>query len=137
VGWSAVDAVDTRELDDAAVAAAFTEAVVDGLVGPVLAAFRDRFRLSPKVLTGNAASALGGAVTMLSGAHPARADRAGRVVERLLARAPLAGAATVRRSGPARWVLERHNCCLYYRIPGGGYCGDCVLLRRGNVGGSR
>ncbi|TDC76951.1 ferric iron reductase, partial [Actinomadura sp. 7K507] len=21
----------------------------------------------------------------------------------------------------------RHNCCLYYRVPGGGMCGDCGL----------
>jgi ferric iron reductase protein FhuF len=139
VGWSAIAAVDTRDMDDAAVAAAFTDGVVDGLVAPVLAAFRRRFRLSPKVLAGNVASALGGAVTMLTGAHPDRADRAGRVLARILDRAPLAGAATVCRSAspPARWVLERHNCCLYYRIPGGGLCGDCVLRHRKTVGGSR
>jgi ferric iron reductase protein FhuF len=129
LGWSAIDAVDTRGWDDDAVAAAFTSIVVDGLVAPLLEAFRDRFRLSPKVLAGNVASALGGAVTILTGARPRHADRAGRVLERVLSRAPLAGAATVRRAAP-RWVLERNNCCLYYRIPGGGYCGDCVLRHR-------
>lgn len=129
IAWSAIDAVDTADRDDDAVAAAFGEIILDGLVVPLLAAFRDRFRLSPRVLAGNAASALGGAVTMLTGARPAHADRAGRVLDRLLRRAPLAGAATVRRSPTAapRWVLERNNCCLYYRVPGGGYCGDCVL----------
>ncbi|WP_372507037.1 (2Fe-2S)-binding protein [Actinomadura madurae] len=23
----------------------------------------------------------------------------------------------------------RNNCCLYYRVPGGGMCGDCGLAR--------
>ncbi|WP_410097523.1 (2Fe-2S)-binding protein [Streptomyces sp. Isolate_219] len=25
---------------------------------------------------------------------------------------------------------RRHNCCLYYRVPGAGYCDECVLNRR-------
>jgi ferric iron reductase protein FhuF len=119
--------VATAGVDDDAVAAAFVEIVVDGLVGPVLATVRDRFRVSPKVLHGNVASSLGGAVTMLTAARPDRAGRARRVVERLLDRAPLAGAAVVRRPP---WRLRRANCCLYYRLPGGGYCGDCVLAGR-------
>ncbi|TDC62491.1 hypothetical protein E1200_25580, partial [Actinomadura sp. GC306] len=24
----------------------------------------------------------------------------------------------------------RSNCCLYYRVPGGGMCGDCGLSSR-------
>jgi ferric iron reductase protein FhuF len=124
VAVAGVEAVGTGAADDDAVAAAFAETVVDGLVGPLLAAFRHRFRLSPKVLHGNVASALGGAVTMLAGARPDRVGRAARVLERLLARDPLVGAAVVRR---APWRLRRNNCCLYYRLPGGGYCGDCVL----------
>jgi hypothetical protein len=57
------------------------------------------------------------------------AGRAAAVVEELLARAPLDGTATLERPDPerARWFLVRRNCCLYYRIPGGGTCGDCVL----------
>ncbi|MGH3410268.1 MAG: (2Fe-2S)-binding protein [Streptosporangiaceae bacterium] len=23
--------------------------------------------------------------------------------------------------------FRRHSCCLYYRLPGGGLCGDCAL----------
>lgn len=124
VAVAGIEVVATGGTDDDAVAAAFADVVVDGLVGPLLAAFRTGFRLSPKVLHGNVASALGGAVTMLAGARPDRADRARRVLERLLVRDPLVGAAVVRR---APWRLRRNNCCLYYRIPGGGYCGDCVL----------
>jgi ferric iron reductase protein FhuF len=104
----------------------FGERIIDGLVTPLLAVFQDRFRLSPKVLYGNVASALGGAVTMLRGARPESADRAGRIVERLLRAEPLVGSSTIESP---QWTLRRINCCLYYRIPGGGYCGDCVLRR--------
>ena len=145
VAVAGIGVVATVDADDDAVAAAFGEIVVDGLIGPLLAAFRRRFRLSPKVLHGNVASALGGAVTVLAsagtgagggagggagtgdsagGGARAHRDRARRIVERLLARPPLAGEATIVRPP---WRLRRANCCLYYRIPGGGYCGDCVL----------
>jgi hypothetical protein len=29
----------------------------------------------------------------------------------------------------ARWSLARRSCCLLYRVPGAGICGDCVLRR--------
>jgi ferric iron reductase protein FhuF len=91
------------------------DVVVLGLLAPLVDVFRDRFRLSPQVLWGNVASALGGAAGQL----PAAAWPAVAV---LLERPPLAGMAVVGRNG-----LRRRNCCLYYRIPGGGTCGDCVL----------
>ena len=31
------------------------------------------------------------------------------------------------QQGPA---FTRRTCCLYYRLPGGGLCGDCVLHQR-------
>lgn len=126
VASTTTDAVPTADLDDAAVAARFADVVLGRLVEPVLAVFQDRFRLSPKVVNGNLASALGGAVKLLAAARPGAADRAGRVLERLLAQGSLVGSASLHRP---QWTLERNNCCLYYRIPGGGYCGDCVLRR--------
>ncbi|MEU9111287.1 (2Fe-2S)-binding protein [Streptomyces sp. NPDC048483] len=27
-------------------------------------------------------------------------------------------------------AYRRRNCCLYYRVPGMGTCGDCVLNRQ-------
>ena len=37
-------------------------------------------------------------------------------------------AARPRRLRPGRRArFKRTSCCLYYRVPGGGYCGDCVL----------
>jgi hypothetical protein len=107
----------------------FAGGIVDGLVAPVLRAFRDRFVLSPRVLWGNVTSALAGAAGMLAAGRPAAGEAAGALVERALVVPPLAGTGTLVRPDPAsaRRFLVRHNCCLYYRIPGGGTCGDCVL----------
>ncbi|HEV8175878.1 MAG TPA: (2Fe-2S)-binding protein [Actinoplanes sp.] len=57
------------------------------------------------------------------------AERAGDIVAQALSLPPLAGTGTLVRPDPRhpRRFLVRHNCCLYYRIPGGGTCGDCVL----------
>jgi hypothetical protein len=106
-----------------------TATVLEGLLGPLTATFRQRFRLSPRVLHGNVASALGGAAGMIATAAPELAAPAAAVVARLLAVPPLAGAGDLVRPDPEaeRWFLVRRNCCLYYRIPGGGTCGDCVL----------
>ncbi|WP_433078667.1 (2Fe-2S)-binding protein [Dactylosporangium sp. CA-052675] len=96
----------------------FFDVVVLGLVEPLVSVFGERFRLSPHVLWGNVASALGGAAGQLSaGAWP--------IVAGLLERAPLRGMADVRGGR-----VQRRNCCLYYRVPGGGTCGDCVLNLR-------
>jgi ferric iron reductase protein FhuF len=97
---------------------------VDGLVRPILEVFRSEFRLSPKVLWGNVASALAGATGMVGPAHE---QRARDILAACLDRPPLAGTGSL---VPPRRVLARANCCLYYRIPGGGTCGDCVLNRR-------
>jgi len=102
---------------------------VDVLVRPVLGVFRSRFRLSPRVLWGNVASALAGAAGVIADTAPEHARRAGDVAAACLDRPPLAGTGTLVRPDPdrSRRFLVRANCCLYYRIPGGGTCGDCVL----------
>jgi hypothetical protein len=104
---------------------AYRDAVAGGAllapVPPVLAAFQERFALSPQVLWGNVASALAGAAGLLPDAVP--------LVEAALAEPPLAGMGRLVQPDPRhpRQFLIRRNCCLYYRIPGGGFCGDCVL----------
>jgi hypothetical protein len=119
----------TAEMDVAALAEAVAEVAVDGLLGPLFECFRQQFALSPQVLLGNVASALAGAAGMIADQAPEHADRAAGVVERMLDRPPLAGTGTLVRPAPdrARRFLVRRNCCLYYRIPGGGTCADCVL----------
>ncbi|SDS86516.1 (2Fe-2S)-binding protein [Actinoplanes derwentensis] len=110
----------------------FSRTAIRGLVEPVLDVFRERFRLSPQVLWGNVASALGGAAGMIADAMPGAAETAATLVTGCLELPPLRGTATLTRPDPARarWYLARNNCCLYYRIPGGGTCGDCVLNTR-------
>lgn len=113
----------------AEIAERLTESATIGLVQPLLEVFRTRFALSSQVLWGNVASALGGAAGMIADQRPEAAARAAEIVEAALTRAPLRASADLIRPDPARdrWFLVRRNCCLYYRIPGGGTCGDCVL----------
>jgi ferric iron reductase protein FhuF len=106
----------------AASPALILDGCIDSTVAPFLATLGDRFRVSPKVLWGNVASALGGAYVMLAADRPAHAARAGRLVSELLELGPLRGMATW--NGRA---LKRRNCCLFYRVPGAGTCADCVL----------
>lgn len=81
---------------------------------------RLRFTLAPTLLAGNAASALAGAVRVLP---PGLRPEGTRVLDRLLARPPLAGA--FRAPG------VRRTCCLFLKLPGGGTCGDCPVVPRG------
>jgi hypothetical protein len=122
-------AVPCAGLTAAEVADLLVESTVDGLVRPVLDVFRTRFALSPRVLWGNVASALGGAAGMIAGTVPGRTERAAAIVTACLERGGLAGTGTMVQPDPGhpRRFLVRDNCCLYYRIPGGGTCGDCVL----------
>ena len=122
------DAPAGRELDDAAVL--LSERCVQGMAGPVADAFHTLFRLSPLVLRGNIASALAGAAGMLARSFPDRAETAGQLTARILALEPLRGTGELVQPDPSqpRRFLIRRSCCLYYRVPGGGTCGDCVLI---------
>jgi hypothetical protein len=105
-----------------ATGADFVESVVERWVSPILGTVQERFAVSPQVLWGNVTSALAGAAGLLPGT-------AFDLVGACLERPPLAGTGTLVKPDPGheRRFLVRSNCCLYYRIPGGGTCGDCVL----------
>lgn len=121
------DAASGRQLDDAA--ALLSERCVQGMADPVAGGFQALFRLSPLVLRGNIASALAGAAGMLARTFPDRAETAGQLTARILALGPLRGTGELVQpdtSQPRRFLVRR-SCCLYYRVPGGGTCGDCVL----------
>jgi len=110
-------------------AALLSERCVQGLADPVAGAFRAAFRLSPLVLRGNIASALAGAAGVLARSFPDRAEYAGQLAARILDLPPLRGSGELVQpdaSRPTRFLVRR-SCCLYYRVPGGGTCGDCVL----------
>ncbi len=103
--------------------------VLRGHLEPLAAALRSRHRLAPGLLRGNAASALAGAARELDrwGRRHGRgdvADRAGRLTRELLGHPSLAGAGTLTGT-----TFRRRSCCLYYRVPGGGVCGDCCFVR--------
>jgi ferric iron reductase protein FhuF len=101
--------------------------VVDRHLRPLVASVRQVVPVAVGLLWGNVASSLAGALRMLTltgtVSLPA-VDATGRM---LLGRPPLRGAGElVLRGGQVFFV--RHSCCLYYRLPGGGLCADCVLL---------
>jgi hypothetical protein len=104
----------------AASAATFHEVVVSGLLSPLSAEFEHRFHVSDRVLWGNVASGLGGAAKMLRIARPEDGEAAFAFRDAVLGMGRLDG--TVDDLG------VRRSCCLYYRVPGGGYCGDCALV---------
>ncbi|MEV4228357.1 (2Fe-2S)-binding protein [Streptomyces bobili] len=103
--------------------------VLHGHLEPLAAALSARHRLAPGLLRGNAASALAGAARQLDAwarAHdrPDAAARSRVLTAQLLAHPLLAGTGTL--TGTA---FRRRSCCLYYRVPGGGVCGDCCFVR--------
>ncbi|WP_326695031.1 (2Fe-2S)-binding protein [Streptomyces sp. NBC_01387] len=96
---------------------------------PLHDTLRARYGLSPQVLCGNAASALVGALRVLNGRRPDTEARATALVAALLEREPLAGSGEFIVEEGLGFAYLRNSCCLYYRVPGGGLCGDCVLRR--------
>lgn len=90
------------------------DSVLEAHLIPLAAALGRLHPISEKVLWGNAASALLGAGRVLGRAELARS---------------LCG--DPRLSAAVRFAADsdyhRRSCCLYYRIPGGGLCADCVL----------
>lgn len=98
--------------------------ILTPIVAPVLESFAEAYAISPQVMWGNVASSLGGALTMIAAAHPERSDAAARLFQDLLGRGSLHGTGDL---DLARRTFRRRSCCLFYRIPGAGICGDCVL----------
>lgn len=103
------------------------EAVLHGHLVPLVAAVRRDTRVSERLLWGNAGSALAGAAGQLTAwarthGRPDAAARARALAAGLLDDPLLRG--TGAPYGPG---FRRRTCCLYYRAPGGGLCGDCAL----------
>jgi ferric iron reductase protein FhuF len=127
----ALATVDGTAVGTAAEAAVELErAVLLPCVEPVLTAYSRQFRLSLRVLRGNVASALAGAACMLTRARVSLGLDPVEVVHAMLARPSLTGSGHYERpfDDRAERFFVRHNCCLFYRVPGGGTCGDCVLV---------
>ncbi|WP_030761140.1 MULTISPECIES: (2Fe-2S)-binding protein [unclassified Streptomyces] len=94
---------------------------------------RERFGVSPKVLRGNTASGLVGALRVLIDRVPggAAVELAGAL---LADGGALAGTGTFIHEEGLGVAFVRRSCCLYYQVPGGGLCGDCVLRTERRTG---
>ncbi|MCU7820606.1 (2Fe-2S)-binding protein [Kitasatospora sp. DSM 101779] len=108
------------------------QAVAVENLAPLAEAVRSVVPVAERLLEGNAASALVGAGRVLAAAPSVRHTEAARhtaeLVRALLGAPPLVGTGTV--TAPDRALaFRRTSCCLYYRVPGGGVCGDCVFDR--------
>ncbi|MDQ8705027.1 (2Fe-2S)-binding protein [Streptomyces sp. LHD-70] len=122
-----LDEVRTLPLD------ALAGSVVDGHLAPLGAALRRRHRIAGPLLWGNAGSALAGAVRELHtwALREGRPEVAGRALDLglvLFRRPELSGTGTL-DVGAVPPRFRRRSCCLYYRCPGGGLCGDCCFDR--------
>ena len=103
--------------------------VVSMTAEPLAEAVHREFRLSPKVLWGNIASAVAGAAAALAVTRPDLGRRSTALADRLLQRGRLAGTGRFLSTDPTppERFFRRRSCCLFYRVPGGGTCADCVL----------
>ncbi|MCX4831801.1 (2Fe-2S)-binding protein [Streptomyces sp. NBC_01016] len=97
---------------------------VDGVLEAVESGFTTK--VAPRLLAGNSASALVGSAAQLLGSRPELRTDLTRLTHELLETGRLRG--TGRITG-ADLAFRRRSCCLFYRAPGGGKCGDCCLAR--------
>ncbi len=88
-----------------------TGEILDDQLEPLIDAWSDI--VAPGLMWGNSASALIGAGRVIGDAAQAHIDT--------LFDDPRLVGTMVRSTG------RRRSCCLYYRVPGGGVCGDCVF----------
>ncbi len=132
-GTGAVRTPDPVE-DPAGAAAPLGEDLLERHLLPLIEAVRGLVPVSGHVLRGNVASALAGSARVLDTARPGSRPAVLGVLGALLAHPALAGTGRLLLLEPGvadtEWGFRRRSCCLYYRVPGGGTCGDCVLDTR-------
>ncbi len=103
----------------------------DELVNGPLWTLTRAFAVSEKVLSGNVASAINGARSMIADARPELATRATALAEELLA-TPLLRETSLRETRPQGGFRRRSCCLIYLAAPTpnrDAVCGDCVLAR--------
>ena len=102
--------------------AALADLVLDTHLTPLAVALRRLSPISEQLLEGNSASALLGAARVFD---RDRATTSGWQLARSICTDPRLSSAV--RFGDIDY--RRNSCCLYYRTPHGGLCGDCALNR--------
>jgi ferric iron reductase protein FhuF len=91
-----------------------------GLKGPA------EGKVADGLLWGNAASAMLAALRIIVNSRPDLDQPARALAEQLLGTGLLRGTGYLSAAGLR---FRRRSCCLFYRVPGGGTCSDCSLLR--------
>ena len=109
--------------------ATIADVLLHGHLQPLTAALSTEYRVAAGLLWGNAGSALAGAARQLdqwarANGRTDTAARARALTAEIFGHPLLAGTGTL--TGTA---FRRRSCCLYYRVPGGGVCGDCCFTR--------
>jgi len=120
-GWVAGDADEQAALG--------YEIVMNGHLEPMGTSLP--VKVAAGLLRGNASAAMTAALRVLACARPDLAGAARALAQRLLATGLLRG--TGELTGPGL-EFTRRSCCLFYRVPGGGLCGDCPLPHPGKAG---
>jgi iron complex transport system ATP-binding protein len=105
------------------------QAITEHLL-PLAKALRSRCQLASGLVNGNIASALVGALIQL---RPVLGSTWRDLAAQAVHTQWLAESGELRRGTP---VFVRRSCCLYYRIPQGGFCGDCPLHPRSRRAGA-
>ncbi|MDT5205914.1 MAG: cobalamin transport system ATP-binding protein [Mycobacterium sp.] len=100
--------------------AALADMVLDTHLGPLAAALRRLGPISAELLQGNAASALLGAAQVFD--RDRTTTSGWELARQLCADQRIRAAVVFADTG-----YRRTSCCLYYRTPHGGLCGDCAL----------
>jgi ferric iron reductase protein FhuF len=118
--------------DVRAQAAALAGLLVDEHLSPLVEAVRAQVSISPRTLWGNVASSVAAGKRLIGSTRPHAAARAAEVATAVLDHPALAGTGDLLAARPpdVAWTFRRRSCCLFYRAPGRGLCGDCVLTAR-------
>jgi ferric iron reductase protein FhuF len=129
----AVSGAVSLEVRPEHLAGTYVEAVLVDVVTPLLDMVSAPYRLARRLLWGNVASGVTGALAMCTDTiADQRPDRVGglvELVEELLTREPLRGTGTLHQPDPMqpRRFFVRRSCCLFMQVRGARACGDCVL----------
>jgi hypothetical protein len=117
--------------DPGALAEHVRDEVLSGHLGRLTRAINGLVALPVRTTDGNTASAVAAACRAVSAGSPEpTVRRAGHLLEWFLDHEPLEEAGTLVPlsngvTGESRF--QRRNCCLFFQVPGGGTCADCIL----------
>ncbi|MFB9904884.1 (2Fe-2S)-binding protein [Allokutzneria oryzae] len=119
IHWTESGFVSARPLREST--ETITAIAVEQHLEPMMSALRKEVPVADGLLWGNAASSLVGTMKVIANAG-ALDRRTSDVAAEVLEHDALRAAGGFTDGG-----YQRRSCCLYYRVPGGGLCGDCVL----------